>query len=138
VVNRCWSTQDNWWVAALCGCARVIDRLTRLDADLLDPEVIAKTPATRLAVDHYLRALKPDRVSYTKEGHLIESSCFVGDDSDTWDGLYALGDCAHVLDGNYAPIAQVAERQGLVREPFLVGALADTYASLRLHMHICR
>lgn len=75
--------------------------------------MIAKTPANRIAVDPKLRVFRAGKVKVEDGNHLVRTH--MQDDDDVFPGLYALGDCAHVLDGNYAPIAQVAERQGLVR-----------------------
>ena len=125
----------------------------RCRSALLDDKTFAKTPAQRLAVDPKLRVFRANRVTWTN-GQLKHVSSGVGgvdvekasaaidefdpDARDVFPGIYALGDCAHVLGGNYAPIAQVAERQGLVRVSAMLIACAVVHVAMHDHAcHLC-
>ena len=76
---------------------------------MLDNEKFSLTPQKRLETDPSLRVYragaKPEESGHKR---LVKEEA-------VYPGVYALGDCADVENGHFAPIAQVAERQGRVR-----------------------
>lgn len=78
----------------------------------LDPGVFAKNRQQRLCVDSRLRMFRGDGVHFDEGTGAHTRDPHRDRDEAVFAGMYALGDCADVESGHFAPIAQVAERQG--------------------------